>query len=61
MELGIDSFASTNLDSQVAEKTTTEIAMAQLLERIVHAEKAGFDLFGIGEHHRKDFWIRLQL
>ena len=29
--------------------------MAQLLERIVHAEKAGFDLFGIGEHHRKDF------
>jgi len=29
--------------------------MAQLLERIEHAERAGLDVFGIGEHHRKGF------
>ena len=29
--------------------------MAQLLERIEHADQAGLDVFGIGEHHRKGF------
>ena len=31
------------------------LAMSQLLERIEHAEKIGLDVFGIGEHHRKEF------
>jgi len=26
-----------------------------LLDRIEHADKAGLDIFGIGEHHRKEF------
>lgn len=30
-------------------------AMEQLLERIVFADECGLDVFGIGEHHRKDF------
>lgn len=30
-------------------------AMAQLLERIEQADRSGLDVFGIGEHHRKDF------
>src|SRR6185369_3232577 len=30
-------------------------AMAQLLDRIVYADKMGLDVFGIGEHHRKGF------
>src|SRR5712671_1934272 len=30
-------------------------ALAQLLERIEHADRAGLDVFGIGEHHRKGF------
>jgi probable LLM family oxidoreductase len=29
--------------------------IAQLLERIEHADQAGLDVFGIGEHHRKEF------
>lgn len=29
-------------------------AIASLLERIEFAEKSGLDVFGIGEHHRKD-------
>ena len=29
--------------------------MAQLLDRIEHADRMGLDVFGIGEHHRKGF------
>jgi probable LLM family oxidoreductase len=30
-------------------------AMEQLLDRIVRADEAGLDVFGIGEHHKKEF------
>jgi len=30
-------------------------AMRELVERVVHAEACGLDVFGIGEHHRADF------
>jgi hypothetical protein len=33
-------------------------SLAQLLERIEHADQSGLDVFGIGEHHRKRFWIQ---
>ena len=52
MEIGIDSFAaasSSNLPIQSAE------ALAELLARIEHADQVGLDIFGIGEHHRKEF------
>jgi probable LLM family oxidoreductase len=54
MQIGIDSFAMYNNYSSGAELTSTE-AMDQLLDRIVHADKAGLNVFGIGEHHRKGF------
>jgi probable LLM family oxidoreductase len=54
MEIGIDSFAMYNNNITGIELSGTE-AMDQLLERIVHADKAGLDVFGIGEHHRKGF------
>src|ERR1700753_4096324 len=50
MEIGIDSFAAAAEGS-----TSSADALAQLLERIVHADQAGLDVFGIGEHHRKEF------
>ncbi|WP_315823875.1 LLM class flavin-dependent oxidoreductase [Paraflavitalea speifideaquila] len=54
MEIGIDSFAAEMAGSKgIARDNAT--AMAQLLERMVHADKMGLDVFGIGEHHRKDF------
>ena len=55
MEVGIDSFAATNglNNKPVAESNMDE--MADLLERIVMADHAGLDVFGIGEHHRKEF------
>lgn len=52
MEIGIDSFASAMYGSR---SLTSADAMDQLLERIVFADQAGLDVFGIGEHHRKEF------
>lgn len=51
MEIGIDSFAAADLGSD----TSSADALNLLLERIGHADKAGLDVFGIGEHHRKEF------
>jgi len=52
MEIGIDSFAA--IATTGAEINRTE-AMAQLLQRIEQADQSGLDIFGIGEHHRKEF------
>lgn len=51
MEIGIDSFAATPQSQQVS---STQ-ALTELLARIEHADQAGLNIFGIGEHHRKDF------
>lgn len=54
MEIGIDSFAAFAGDIEGSEMNNTK-AMAQLLERMEHADQSGLDIFGIGEHHRKEF------
>lgn len=54
MEIGIDSFASaTNNNSTTAKDRMN--SMAQLIERMEQADKSGLHVFGIGEHHRKEF------
>ena len=50
MEIGIDSFASNNQD-----ETKNATVMAELLEQITLADNVNIDIFGIGEHHRKEF------
>lgn len=52
MEIGIDSFASAMYGSQSLSGVD---AMEQLLDRMVQADQAGLDVFGIGEHHKKQF------
>ena len=54
MQIGIDSFAAWSVggDGQAA---TPVAAMQELVQRVVRAEECGLDVFGIGEHHRKDF------
>ena len=54
MQVGIDSFAA-QFGKTIGREGNDALAMAQLLERIEHAEKVGLDVFGIGEHHRKEF------
>ena len=52
MEIGIDSFASAMYGSTALSSAD---AMEQLLDRIVRADEAGLHVFGIGEHHKKEF------
>ena len=54
MEIGIDSFAAM-FSSNSNKRVNDADAMAQLLDRIEHADRMGLDVFGIGEHHRKGF------
>ncbi|HLA58526.1 MAG TPA: LLM class flavin-dependent oxidoreductase [Puia sp.] len=54
MEIGIDSFAAM-FSGNSSKKIHDDDAMAQLLDRIEHADRVGLDVFGIGEHHRKGF------
>lgn len=51
MEIGIDSFAANPIESNISPAQ----AMSELIERIVLADEVGLDVFGIGEHHRKEF------
>lgn len=53
MEIGIDSFASAMYGDN---NTLSSVdAMEQLLQRIEFADQVGLDVFGIGEHHKKEF------
>lgn len=55
MEIGIDSFAAVPLDEDQNATISSSQALAELLERIEYADEMGLDLFGIGEHYRKEF------
>src|SRR4051812_10627044 len=55
MEIGIDSFAASKLNPDTGKAVNNEQSIADLLQRIEHADKVGLDVFGIGEHHRKEF------
>jgi len=55
MEIGIDSFAATTVSTDGSMANNSMHAIDELLQRIEHADKVGLDVFGIGEHHRKEF------
>jgi probable LLM family oxidoreductase len=54
MEIGIDSFASA-MATNGMEQANSATVIAELLARIEYADACGLDVFGIGEHHRKEF------
>ena len=53
VQIGIDSFAAAHTDSSRALSATERLR--NLIEEIEHADQVGLDVFGIGEHHRKEF------
>jgi probable LLM family oxidoreductase len=53
MEIGVDSFAAALDDTGVVGSPSER--MRDLLEQIEHADQVGLDVFGVGEHHRKEF------
>jgi probable LLM family oxidoreductase len=54
MEVGIDSFAPAGEDASTG-SLATSVTLRNLIAQIEHADAAGLDVFGIGEHHRRDF------
>src|SRR5438128_9668110 len=55
MQIGIDSFVATRKHPVTGIAPNTAGRLRDLLEEIVHADQAGLDAFGVGEHHRPDF------
>jgi alkanesulfonate monooxygenase SsuD/methylene tetrahydromethanopterin reductase-like flavin-dependent oxidoreductase (luciferase family) len=52
MQVGIDSFAP--FDDAGLSLNPSE-RLRRLIEQIEYADKIGLDVFGIGEHHRREF------
>ena len=52
MQVGIDSFAA--FDDAGMSVSPSE-RLQRLVEQIEYADKIGLDVFGIGEHHRREF------
>ncbi|MCS3747909.1 putative LLM family oxidoreductase [Xanthomonas arboricola] len=55
MEIGIDSFAATIPNPATGQMVSPTERMAALLAEVETADRAGLDVFGIGEHHRREF------
>ncbi len=55
MEIGIDSFAAAAPAGNETQSENRRQSLNELIERIEFADKMGLDVFGIGEHHRKEF------
>ena len=53
MQIGIDSFAAAYSDASLAVSPADRLR--DLIEEIEYADQVGLDVFGIGEHHRKDY------
>ena len=53
MQVGIDSFAAAYLEESRTQNPSDRIN--ELVEQIEHADQVGLDVFGIGEHHRRDY------
>jgi probable LLM family oxidoreductase len=53
MQIGIDSFAAAYDDASLAVSASDRLR--NLVEQIEHADQVGLDVFGIGEHHRRDY------
>ncbi len=55
MEIGIDSFAGAPLSNDTDRALDNSKELRELLDRIEKADQSGLDVFGIGEHYRKEF------
>ena len=53
MQVGIDSFAAALDDSSLSVSPSERLR--RLVEQIERADQIGLDVFGIGEHHRREF------
>ena len=55
MLIGIDSFAAAMPDPVTGVLVSPAARIRNLLEEIELADQVGLDVFGVGEHHRREF------
>jgi alkanesulfonate monooxygenase SsuD/methylene tetrahydromethanopterin reductase-like flavin-dependent oxidoreductase (luciferase family) len=53
MLVGIDSFAAAHDDASLSVSPSERLR--RLIEQIEYADQIGLDVFGVGEHHRREF------
>ncbi len=56
IQIGIDSFVSAVADPATGLTMTPIERMRNLLEEVERADQVGLDAFGVGEHHRREFF-----
>jgi alkanesulfonate monooxygenase SsuD/methylene tetrahydromethanopterin reductase-like flavin-dependent oxidoreductase (luciferase family) len=54
MQIGVDSFAAADLGDD-GNSVSASDHLRNLVEEIEAADRVGLDVFGVGEHHRRDF------
>src|SRR5215212_2801739 len=57
MELGVYTFAEATPDPETGKTVSPEKRLQDLLEEIDLADQVGLDVFGLGEHHRRDYVV----
>jgi probable LLM family oxidoreductase len=55
MEIGLDSFVAAAIDPKTGHAIEPARHLRELLEAIALADQVGLNVFGIGEHHRREF------
>ncbi len=53
MQTGADSFAAAHDDASLSVSPSDRLR--RLIEQIEYADQIGLDVFGVGEHHRREF------
>ena len=57
MELGIYSFGEATPDPETGRTISAHERVRRLLDEIELADKVGLDVYGLGEHHRREFTV----
>src|SRR5438045_253251 len=57
MELGIYSFGEATPEPETGRTISAHERVQRLLEEIELADKVGLDVYGLGEHHRREFVV----
>ncbi|QRG67654.1 LLM class flavin-dependent oxidoreductase [Brevibacillus choshinensis] len=55
MEIGLSTFVETTPDVKTGEVISHAQRIREVVEEIILADQVGLDVFGVGEHHRKDY------
>ena len=55
MQIGVDSFVASTFDGVTNRVIDPVKHLSELLEAITLADEVGLEVFGIGEHHRREF------